>query len=60
VTLGNGGSLTLGFSHEALVDVEGRISSSSRLARGSAMMVDISADGKTWVRVGERRGAVRD
>ncbi len=61
VTLGNGGSLTLGFSHEALVDVEGPDLFIFEIGPGvEAMMVDISVDGKTWISVGEAPGAVRD
>ena len=57
VTLGNGGALTLGFSHEALVDVDGPDLFIFEIGPGvEAMMVDISADGKTWVRVGEAPG----
>lgn len=57
VTLGNGGSLTLGFSHEALVDVDGPDLFIFEIGPGvEAMMIDISADGKTWVRVGEAPG----
>ena len=57
VTLGNGGSLTLGFSHEALVDVDGPDLFIFEIGPGiEAMTVDISADGKTWVRVGEAPG----
>jgi len=57
VTLGNGGSITLGFSEGALVDIEGPDLFLFEIGPGvEAMMVDISADGKTWVRVGEAPG----
>ena len=57
VTLGNGGSITLGFSHGALVDVEGPDLFIFEIGPGvEAMSVEISADGKTWVRVGEAPG----
>jgi OOP family OmpA-OmpF porin len=57
VTLGNGGSLTLGFSRGALVDIDGPDLFIFEIGPAAeAMMVDISADGKTWVHVGEAPG----
>lgn len=51
------GALTLGFSREALVDIEGSDLFIFEIGPGvEAMMVDISADGKTWVSVGEAPG----
>lgn len=57
VTLGNGGSITLGFSHGVLVDIDGPDLFIFEIGPGiEAMLVDISADGKTWVHVGEAPG----
>lgn len=57
VTLGNGGSITLGFSHGVLVDTEGPDLFIFEIGPGvEAMTVEISADGKTWISVGEAPG----
>ncbi len=57
VTLGNGGSITLGFSRAALVDNDGPDLFIFEIGPGvEAMTVEISADGKTWISVGEAPG----
>ena len=57
VTLGNGGSLTLGFSTGVLVDIDGPDLFIFEIGPGvEAMTVEISADGKTWISVGEAPG----
>jgi outer membrane protein OmpA-like peptidoglycan-associated protein len=57
VTLGNGGSITLGFSHGVLVDNDGPDLFIFEIGPGvEAMTVEISADGKTWISVGEAPG----
>ncbi|MEP7123463.1 MAG: OmpA family protein [Byssovorax sp.] len=57
VTLGNGGSITLGFSRGALVDIDGPDLFIFEIGPGvEAMTVEISADGKTWISVGEAPG----
>ncbi len=57
VTLGNGGSLTLHFSSGALVDGDGPDLFIFEVGPSlEAMHVDVSADGQTWLSVGDARG----
>jgi outer membrane protein OmpA-like peptidoglycan-associated protein len=57
VSLGNGGSITLGFAKGVLVDGPGPDLFIFEIGPSvEALLVDVSADGKTWIAVGEARG----
>lgn len=57
VSLGNGGSITLGFSTSAIVDGDGPDIFIFEVGPSvEAMNVDISADGKQWIPVGTAWG----
>jgi outer membrane protein OmpA-like peptidoglycan-associated protein len=58
VTLGSGGSITLRFTDNALVDVEGPDLYVYEVGPNvEATFVDISADGKQWIRAGKIGGS---
>jgi outer membrane protein OmpA-like peptidoglycan-associated protein len=59
VSLGNGGSLTLRFTDNALVDVDGPDLFLFEIGPNpEAVYVDVSADGETWIPVGEAPGGL--
>jgi outer membrane protein OmpA-like peptidoglycan-associated protein len=58
VTLGSGGSITLRFTDNALVDVDGPDLYVYEVGPNvEATFIDISADGKEWIRVGRIGGS---